>query len=70
MTGPEVLGDTSARVLGAVLAGARSVREVQARVGHSTSTVHRHLQLLERAGLVSWEPGRHGTLRPTMRAVK
>ncbi len=70
MNPPDVLGDTTVRVLGAVLAGARSVREVQAETGGSVSTVHRHLLLLEQAGLVAWEHGRHRTLRPTVHAVK
>jgi predicted transcriptional regulator len=53
-----------------VLGGARSVREVQAETGRSVSTIHGHLLVLEKAGLVAWDRGRHRTLRPTVRAVK
>lgn len=70
MNGPEVHGDTRVRVLAAVLGGARSVREVQAETGRSVSTIHGHLLVLEKAGLVAWDRGRHRTLRPTVRAVK
>lgn len=33
------------------------------------STTHSHLVALHAAGLVAWEPGSKGTLRPTVRVV-
>lgn len=51
-------------VLGAVLEGGRlTVRVLADRAGHSVSTVHAALVKLRAAGVVTWEPGRAGTLR-------
>lgn len=62
--------DVRTRCLFAVLAGANSVREVQAAVGvASTSTVHYHLTQLQRHGLVTWEAGKQRTLRPAVKVV-
>lgn len=62
-----VYGDTATRVLLAVICQRRpTVRSVGAAVGlRSVNTVHRYLYRLRSAGLVTWEPGRKGTLRAT-----
>lgn len=66
----EVVSPARTAVLPALLAdhqenGRATVRSVMRRAGlHSTSTTHAHLCALRRAGLVVWEPGRDGTLRP------
>lgn len=35
----------------------------------STETIHRHLRHLRVDGLVTWEQGRQGTLRPTVAVI-
>lgn len=58
------------QALVAVCAGARSVREVQkaCRV-ESSSTAYVALQRLRHLGLVAWENGKDGTLRPLVMIV-
>lgn len=52
------------RTLTRQFGGAPSVRELAAAVGlASPSSMHRHLCHLRDAGLVTWVPGRLGTLR-------
>lgn len=41
-----------------------SVRSVAARAGLTVQPTHQQLQRLRDVGLVAWEPGRAGTLRP------
>lgn len=66
----EVLSDPQAVVLAAVIVvcdlnGRCTVRDVMAYTGHrSTSTVHTTLLRLRDRGLVTWEYGTRGTLRP------
>lgn len=57
-------GDSCTRVLLAVLDGRRTYGELTAATGLGRASVARHLRRLARAGLVAWEPGRQGTLRP------
>ena len=50
--------------------GSASVREVALVAGQrSAGMVHAHLVKLRRAGLVDWEPGKIGTLRPLVELV-
>lgn len=53
-----------ARVLLATVAGGRSVRDVAAISGLTSSPTHRHLTVLRELGLVTWREGASGTLRP------
>lgn len=47
--------------------GRVTVRELSARIGFtSTSTIHAHLRRLKDLGLVTWDDGTHGTLRPNV----
>lgn len=46
-----------------------TVRDVAATIGRSASTTHVHLKALKRRGLIRWEPGKAGTLRPAVRIV-
>lgn len=51
--------------------GRVTVREVQARAGHrSPATVKTHLDSLRRAGLVTWDEGKQGTLRAAVRVAR
>lgn len=63
-----VCGDTCTRVLFAVLDGHRTYGDLTAATGLGRASVARHLRRLARAGLVAWEPGRQGTLRPCVYA--
>jgi DNA-binding IclR family transcriptional regulator len=45
--------------------GRVTVRAVARRLGVSTQTVCRHLRVLRDVGLVGWDDGTAGTLRPT-----
>ena len=64
------MGDTTVRVLLAVIAQPNpSVRSVARAVGRSTQRAHHHLTLLREEGLVDWEPGKTGTLRPLVRVI-
>ncbi len=42
-----------------------TVREIGERVGLTPPTVWAHLKNLESEGLVTWEPGKARTIRPT-----
>lgn len=69
----EAMQPTRAAVLVALLSifaesGRVTVREISDEVDISTSTCHAHLLVLRRDGLIAWEPGRDGTLRPLVRA--
>lgn len=44
--------------------GRATVRAVAARLDRCLATAHQHLVALRRQGLVRWEDGEHGTLRP------
>lgn len=51
-------------------AGQRTViDDLAADVGVCRTTVYRHLLALRDDGLVTWEPDRAGTMRPTLRVV-
>jgi hypothetical protein len=55
----------------AVLQGARTVRAVAAAIGvSSTAVAHLWLCKAKAAGLVAWEPGLAGTLRPCVSAKR
>lgn len=49
--------------------GRATVRDVADVAGVSVSTAHQHLVDARELGLVTWTPGRAGTLRPAMRLV-
>lgn len=60
---------TASRVLAALIDiverdGRATVRSLAAEVDLQLNTVHSHLYSLKRAGLVHWEEGTAGTLRP------
>lgn len=59
------LDDAHTRTLLAVLAGHRTYPALLEHLGCSRSSLHRRLTLLRCLGLVAWEEGRRGTLRPT-----
>ena len=67
----QAVPDGEARVLAAtVWADGTTVREVGRAAGMSSSaTAYRHLRRWRAEGMVAWEPGRQGTLRPTFMAV-
>ena len=51
--------------------GRATVRSVMRHLDlRSSQTVHHHLTALRDFGLVTWEPGRRGTLRPTVGRVE
>lgn len=56
--------DCRTRVLLAVMAGARTTTEIAAAAGCGRPRAHAHLEALRREGLVTWERGRQGTIRP------
>lgn len=47
-----------------VLAGRATVRSCAAAAGLSVNATHKRLRRLRAAGLVRWDDGRDGTLRP------
>lgn len=66
----DYLATGSTRVLMALLArhddtGRATVRDLAEDMGWSPSTVHSCLLRLRAEGLVTWEEGQAGTLRPT-----
>lgn len=67
---PDLFNNTTTRIMLAVLAGGRSMRQLQDATGtKSLATVHRHVQKLQQAGLVDWQPNQQWTLHPTARAM-
>lgn len=70
MIPPTAIKSGPTRAALAVLAGARSIPEVQRACGWSAkSTAHAHLIEARAAGLVTWERGKKHTLRATMGVV-
>lgn len=66
----EPLTTMELRVLVAVVEGARTVREAQKACGlRSTAQTSAYLHRLRRAGLVAFEDGKAGTLRPLVSQV-
>lgn len=65
----DYIGGYAARVLLAVVNGARTVREIAERVGLAPSTAQGYLKALRVQGLVSWETDRDGTPRATVAVV-
>lgn len=63
------LGDGAVRVLLAVQAGAVTYAELIEATGFARVTIHHHLHRLRDFGLVTFEDGKNGTLRPTVRRV-
>lgn len=62
------LRPATTRVLFAVMAQQQPTRRsVAEATGLAQTTVVHHLLLLERAGLVAWEPGKQRTLRALVR---
>lgn len=67
---PDLFNNTTTRIMLAVLAGGRSMRQLQDATGtKSLATVHSHVQKLQQAGLVDWQPNQQWTLHPTARAM-
>ena len=67
---PGAIGHEDTRAVLAVLAARRpTVRTVAAATGKSLSVTHDRLHRLRRLGLVRFEPGRAGTMRPAVHAV-
>lgn len=50
--------------------GRATLRDVAARVGMSLSQTHLAVRQLAEAGLVAWEEGKSGTLRPLYELVR
>lgn len=50
--------------------GRVTVREVAAGAGMSVASTHGHLRALRVKGLVAWDDGSEGTLRPLYREVE
>lgn len=70
----QVTEDVRSRVLLALVFvyrcdGRATVRTVAAAAGKPVMTTHQALASLRDEGLIAWEPGRHGTLRPLVGAV-
>ncbi len=63
------LGNGATRVLLAVLAGDRTVQALCRRLHISQEVAYRHMTTLRAMGLVTWETGRKGTLRPLVTVV-
>lgn len=64
--GTEAFDDRETRVLLAVLTGARTYGNLIERTRVPRSTLHAVLTKLREEGLVTWEPGKQGTIRPTV----
>ena len=69
---PGMVNPQVAQAVMANLAGAGTVREVQALMGvKSPNTAHNALRKAHNLGLVHFEPGTHGSLRgPAVRIVE
>lgn len=66
------IGRTRLRLLAMILdqpGNPPSHKEMQDAVGYSPHAVQRHMNILRRDGLVSWEPGKSRTLVPTCRFI-
>lgn len=62
------LADNSKRILADVIAAGRtSQADIARRLGINVKTLHLHLIRLRRQGLVTWEDGKPGTVRPQAR---
>jgi DNA-binding IclR family transcriptional regulator len=66
---PDTIGNSATRVLLGVLSGASTYTELEEVTGKNRATIHEHLRHLRAEGLVTWTPGRWGTLRPTVAVV-
>jgi predicted transcriptional regulator len=74
MSGPDIVMPAQTRVLLALIAvcerdGRATVRSVATEVGRAVRTTYDRLLDLRDVGLVDWEEGKAGTLRPTVRRV-
>ena len=63
-TPPGALSDSATRVLLAICEGNYLYSELMAVTGLTRTTLSRNLGLLRDAGLVTWDDGHQGTLRP------
>lgn len=69
-TGADVVaGGRACRVLVAILEGNRLITELMDATGLSRSVVHLGLCELRALGIVAWEDGTQGTLRPAVTLV-
>lgn len=69
-TGADVVAGTrAAKVMMAVLAGTNRIPELVEATGLPRVTVHAGLVDLRELGLIAWETGKQGTIRPTCRLV-
>lgn len=50
--------------------GMVTMRQVADGAGVSLACAHDHLKALRSDGLVTWEDGKHGTLRPIVEVVR
>lgn len=70
MTPPTALGNTTTRVLLATISTPHpTVRSVGRAIGLSPMSAYHHLRKLRDAGLVEWDAGKTGTLRPSVAIV-
>jgi DNA-binding IclR family transcriptional regulator len=65
----DMIRGSAARALLALVGGAQTVRQVADTAGMSYATAWRYLVVLRRIGLVSWESGKDGTLRPMVQVI-
>lgn len=66
----DMIGYSATRVLLAVIESPNPLyADLMTRTGLSRATVAGHLRRLRRAGLVAWENGHQGTLRPLVAPV-
>lgn len=64
-----IAGHWESMIVLAILAGDRTVREISARIGLSTTTTFGYMADCRRLGLIDWGDGKSGTLRATCRLV-
>lgn len=69
MTRPQVLGQRATSVLRAVLAGHKQVTAIALAAGVPRDRAYRTLKDLRDAGLVTWEPHTHGTIRALVKEL-